>query len=149
MRRATYIYFIAPVGGGRIKIGVSTQPIQRLMNLSYWSPVPLEILATVSGTIRDEGHIHYLFKDAWSHHEWFNPCAAIWALIADIRQLGRLPDYAVSTGPVENIRTALGIRIYKPSQIRTPEWRKRHGDMMRRAWAKKRASASAPQASAA
>lgn len=142
MSAATFVYFIAPIGGGRIKIGCSASPVKRLGELAAWSPTPLEILATAPGSLRDEAQIHNLVKESWSHKEWFNPSAEIWRIISDIKQLGHLPDYAIATGPVRNFRGP----IKKPSNVRTPEWRAAHGEMIRRGWELRRKRLAAESA---
>lgn len=42
-----YVYFLQPVGGGRIKIGCSEIPKSRLKIYMDWAPVDLELLAAV------------------------------------------------------------------------------------------------------
>lgn len=88
---ATFIYFIAPIGGGHIKIGCSYEPINRLDTLMSWSPYRLEILATARGTTRDERAIHGAFIQHWSHSEWFRSAPEIYALINEIRSTGEIP----------------------------------------------------------
>jgi hypothetical protein len=73
MSKQRYVYFIRPVGmPGLVKIGFSNNPAKRLDNMLCWSPIPLEIAATIPGDIKLEGRIHGLFKDCHSHREWFN-----------------------------------------------------------------------------
>ena len=52
--RSPVIYFIAPVNGGAIKIGVTRRPEQRFAAIQAYNPSPLEVLATVAGSNRDE-----------------------------------------------------------------------------------------------
>lgn len=85
------IYFAAPVGGGRIKIGFSQWPGRRVVLLSRYSPVKLEVLAAVEGHARQERALHYHFRDSHSHAEWFDPCPALLALIATVKCTGQLP----------------------------------------------------------
>lgn len=85
------IYFMAPVGGGPIKIGCSDLPPRRLEELQFWSPYRLEILASAPGDTKDERRIHTHFVEAWSHREWFNATPEIYALINEIRASGVLP----------------------------------------------------------
>lgn len=88
----TFVYFIAPKIGGPIKIGVSVEPIERLTSLMAWAPYKLEILATAPGTWHDEQTIHRIFKEHWSHSEWFRPHPDIYALINDVRASGQIPE---------------------------------------------------------
>jgi hypothetical protein len=81
-----YIYFVKPVGmDGPIKIGCSRAPIERIDNLSRWSPFPLEIIATVRGDLKLERNIHDCFIDKYSHHEWFLPTPELLAGIEAIK----------------------------------------------------------------
>lgn len=67
-----YVYFIRPVGmPDLVKIGFSNNPAKRLDNMLCWSPIPLELVATIPGDIKLEGRIHGLFKGCHSHREWF------------------------------------------------------------------------------
>lgn len=76
------VYFIRPVDmDGPIKIGCSAIPKNRLDALMPWSPLPLEIAATVEGDFRLERRIHGLFAANHSHREWFRATAALSELI--------------------------------------------------------------------
>ncbi len=67
-----YVYFMKPIGfDGPIKIGCSGWPRQRLLDLSAWSPFPLEILGQVPGSRADEYFLHCCFSDIHLHFEWF------------------------------------------------------------------------------
>jgi len=92
MTRLTYIYFIAPIGGGPIKIGCSESPPRRLENLMAWSPYPLEILASAPGNLSDERAVHFAFLKHWAQREWFRAVPEIYALINEIRATGILPE---------------------------------------------------------
>lgn len=73
MRGGGKVYFIKPVGkDGPIKIGCSRDPSTRLDNLMDWSPWPLEIIGTISGTTQDESFLHKCFAEYHSHREWFH-----------------------------------------------------------------------------
>lgn len=66
------IYFMKPVGmDGPIKIGCSKWPDHRILNISAWSPVPLEMMAVAEGNHTLERHLHRQFQR--SHREWFHP----------------------------------------------------------------------------
>lgn len=83
--KATYVYFIRPVGlHGPTKIGCSNSPERRVVELAQWSPLPLEIVATIPGDGSLECAFHTLFREHHSHHEWFREspdiCAAIDAI---------------------------------------------------------------------
>lgn len=80
-----YVYFIKPIGmDGPIKIGCSGAPKNRLLSLSYWSPFPLEILATAPGGGNEECLLHRCFSDHHTHHEWFHSSPGLRCLIERI-----------------------------------------------------------------
>jgi hypothetical protein len=64
------VYF---VGGdvGAIKIGLARNPHRRIKGLQCGSPIPLKILATVSGGRRLEMAYHRRFAVHRLHGEWF------------------------------------------------------------------------------
>ena len=66
------VYFVRPVGmDGPIKIGCSADPDGRLKVLSAWSPFPLELIGSVPGDFKEEGHIHRRFSNLHTRKEWF------------------------------------------------------------------------------
>lgn len=78
-----FVYFIRPVGmEGPVKIGYSAKPQKRLMELSVWSPFPLEIAAIVPGNSFLEHALHQKFSAQHSHREWFSPSEELTNLIA-------------------------------------------------------------------
>lgn len=69
-----YVYFMrAAIPNSPIKIGHSWMPEKRLMELTLWSPYPLEIILTIPGDAALERNIHSCFADCHSHSEWFKP----------------------------------------------------------------------------
>lgn len=85
-----FVYFLAPIEGGAIKIGCSYLPIERLRTMLCWSPVPLEILATAPGTQADERFLHSRFAADRIHSEWFRPSARLLDMIDRIKASGQL-----------------------------------------------------------
>lgn len=86
-----YIYFIKPVDqAGPIKIGTSVSPQLRLHEMGAWSPLPLEIIGVVEGTIADEFFLHRCFADCHSHREWFNQTVKLTATIEAILSAGTI-----------------------------------------------------------
>lgn len=68
-----FVYFLRPIGKeGPIKIGCSYEPKDRLSGYMAWSPVPLEIVATIPGNYTVESRFHAKFEHLHSHFEWFN-----------------------------------------------------------------------------
>jgi hypothetical protein len=80
------VYFMRPVGeAGPVKIGFSTTPESRLAAYMPWSPLPLEIAASLPGGRGLEGRFHARFSAQHLHHEWFAASADLTATIAAIR----------------------------------------------------------------
>jgi hypothetical protein len=95
-RGKPFVYFIRPVGmRGPVKIGYSTLPERRLMELSVWSPFPLEVACRIPGSNSTELAFHTLFRAFHSHNEWFHPAPEIDATIDAINagsfELATLP----------------------------------------------------------
>lgn len=79
------VYFIKPVGvDGPIKIGVTDSPMRRLGQINGWSPVPLEIAATVDGDGEIEERFHSAFIEHHDRLEWFRGHADILNVIERI-----------------------------------------------------------------
>lgn len=68
------VYFIQPVDGGLVKIGVSNSPESRLSNLQCGSPVELRIVKTIPDVPRSlERKLHEKFAQHRRRGEWFDP----------------------------------------------------------------------------
>jgi hypothetical protein len=91
------VYFVKPVGqDGPIKIGHSASVEKRLRELGKWSPVPLELIATISPTPIDtrwgpffdgldlERRFHRRYAEHRLHFEWF---AAHPQLLSDLEAI--------------------------------------------------------------
>lgn len=80
------VYFMRPVGmDGPIKIGCSSWPKDRLIELSRWSWCPLEIITHGEGPHLLERAIHKLFAAQRLHMEWFTPCPEMLAGIERVK----------------------------------------------------------------
>lgn len=81
---ARAVYFIQPVGGGLIKIGVSNSPISRLEALQVGCPVDLKIIGLIPdaepGT---EAALHARFAHARVRGEWFEPVPELLRFIGE------------------------------------------------------------------
>jgi len=98
------VYFIRPVGAdGPVKIGCSDVPDGRLYTLSAWSPVPLEIVASIDGDIDLERRFHAAFKADNTHREWFNASPALLHCLDAIKtgtfDIATLPAPLILRGP--------------------------------------------------
>lgn len=66
-----WIYFIQPVGGGPIKIGLAKDVGNRLGYIrgSHWQEIAL--LGKFRGNGRLEAALHHVFRERALMHEWF------------------------------------------------------------------------------
>lgn len=117
-----YVYFIKPVGeAGPIKVGYSVYPPERLAAFQSWSPVELELIASVAGSLKLEAAIHSHFADYQIRGEWFEPVDALRKLAYQARD-GLAIDHAFDlSGPVRRLNrrkakqnpVALSVGLYK------------------------------------
>lgn len=98
-----HVYFLRPIGAdGPVKIGSSIAPWNRLSIYMAWSPVRLELAATLVGGQHLERRFHAAFAAHHSHHEWFRAApeitSAIEAIKAGTFDPATLPDARCLTG---------------------------------------------------
>lgn len=67
------VYFIQALEGGLIKIGKARDVAGRFRNIQNMCPIPLKILATVSGYHATETELHKMFAHLRAYGEWFHP----------------------------------------------------------------------------
>lgn len=88
------LYFMKPVGlEGPIKIGCSSLPDTRLEFYAGYSPIPLEIVGIVAGTIDDERFLHSRFAHLRSHREWFHSTPELREAVAGLIALGSVAEW--------------------------------------------------------
>lgn len=75
------IYFIQDTETRRIKIGVSTDPAQRLKQLQTAHASELKLIAVMDGSFSDEQALHQLFTR--KRGEWFEPTKDLLAFISE------------------------------------------------------------------
>lgn len=104
--RVPRIYFIKPVGqDGPIKIGFSNFDKARLGAMMSWSPVPLEIIASVPGSLALEKQVHDCFADCHSHREWFRAEPQLLDFIQKVKSGIAIADAVDLSRPVGNVRS--------------------------------------------
>lgn len=108
-----------PVGAeGPVKIGHSEWPRTRLQTYLPWSPVELELAATLPGDRLLEGRFHAKFLADHLRHEWFAASAELTATIEAIRagtfDIETLPAFSVIRcgwkPPPESIEAGVNLR---------------------------------------
>lgn len=80
-----HVYFIQGEGGGLIKIGWATNPAVRLKAMQMVCPVRLVMLLSFPGSGDTERALHKRFANLRAHGEWFEPSAALLAVIEELR----------------------------------------------------------------
>lgn len=65
------LYFIQAIPSRRIKIGYTTNPKIRLMQLASACSESVLVLGTIPGTALDEHRLFEEFDQYRAHHEWF------------------------------------------------------------------------------
>jgi hypothetical protein len=81
-----FVYFLRPVGAqGPVKIGCSSVPLDRLRNQMNWSPLPLELAASLPGGLQLEWAFHAKFLHLHTHSEWFREDPELTATIEAIK----------------------------------------------------------------
>ena len=81
---AQFIYFAGALG--KIKIGCSNKPAERILQVGEWIPFPITLLATMPGGYPLESALHAMFADEWSHGEWFHASARLLELVDRVAQ---------------------------------------------------------------
>jgi hypothetical protein len=89
---------------GPIKIGHSWCPANRLVDLSAWSPWPLQLIGAVSGLGTDERWLHSCFADCHSHREWFHSTPRLRETIDKILKAGSIDAIRHDLKPIGSIR---------------------------------------------
>jgi Meiotically up-regulated gene 113 len=121
--RAGLVYFMKPAGlDGPIKIGFSWCPENRLIELSAWSPWPLEVIGSVKTTSKDERLLHACFADCHSHREWFHSTPRLRETINKILAAGSIDAVRGDLKPIGSIRRP---RIGSPETARRGSYRMR------------------------
>ena len=129
-----FVYFIRPVDmEGPVKIGFSATTQRRLEALAAWSPMPLEIVATIPGSRALEQNLHQCFDDLLIHHEWFQADPRITALISKL-QAGVPIAEAIDLTDRKIPEMSSKARAW----VRNPEARLRCSYNMRLGWAERK-----------
>jgi hypothetical protein len=83
------VYFVRDDTNGRIKIGTSLNPLDRLRELQTGSSFRLRLMAMTGGGRKSERHLHETFADRRIAGEWFDDRdreitrMVLWALSGD------------------------------------------------------------------
>lgn len=80
--REDFVYFIAALEVGRVKIGRSVDPTGRCQGIAGMSPVDVTLLGVVRGGNR-ESELHAMFASDRLHGEWFSLTSRIYTWIEE------------------------------------------------------------------
>lgn len=117
---APLVYFLRPIGAeGPVKIGSSRDPWGRLTTYRSWSPIPLELVATIPGNVHAERGFHAMFADLHSHHEWFHASPRLTAVIEAVRA----GTFDLATLPAERCLT--GLKRKSPESVEAAQHTRR------------------------
>jgi hypothetical protein len=88
--RVRNVYFIQPVGGGLIKIGIAADVAARLALLQTGCPIELRVIGVIPGAkATTETALHHHFAAARVRGEWFEPTPELLAYIAEHAEVPR------------------------------------------------------------
>ncbi|MET9175867.1 GIY-YIG nuclease family protein [Streptomyces misionensis] len=103
------VYVIGSQDSPLVKIGRSTNVLQRLAAIQRMSPLPLVVLRTYPGGSELETALHRHFQDHRTHGEWFaldgDPVKAITAAVEQIKNDRNSSPKASSASPKESAAT--------------------------------------------
>jgi hypothetical protein len=88
------VYFVLckPSGcRGRIKIGWTSHPKLRMSAIQTGCPFPIQLLALVPGSRRQEKHLHEHFADLRFQGEWFDATDELLSFIESAKDTNRVP----------------------------------------------------------
>lgn len=94
-----FVYFIEARDSGRIKIGFSTDPNQRVRGLGTGASEELLVLAVVPGSRATEMRLHNRFLASHSHKEWFHATPDLRAFVEGVRFLLEVQALAPRAAP--------------------------------------------------
>ena len=83
MKHRQSVYFASALD--KIKIGCSSKPQDRILQVGEWIPFPITMLAMMPGTYVLESALHRMFAVEWSHGEWFHASDRLLAFIARVQ----------------------------------------------------------------
>lgn len=84
------IYFIEAGFGGPIKVGFAMNVhnlFRRLAEMQSTNPEELHLLLAMPGDIKQEGRLHYIFRECHIRGEWFNRGKILVGFIKKLRSL--------------------------------------------------------------
>jgi hypothetical protein len=88
--RKSLVYFMQPIDGGPVKIGVTDDLPARMRAIQANSPVLLRALVVLAIRREAEQCLHFLFAEDRLHYEWFTPSQRLMETIAALRNLNRI-----------------------------------------------------------
>lgn len=88
--------YVAQSECGRIKIGTSYNPRERVRTISSYSPTLVRLIATWPGSYGNEAALHKRLEPSRHHCEWFEPTSAVLEFVDEVfgRGVTHVPEFA-------------------------------------------------------
>lgn len=83
-----HVYVVRRADSAEVKIGISTDPLQRLRQLQTSHSEDLELVASFPGDVAEEARLHERFKAHRKRGEWFSEAPEISAWIREVGRNG-------------------------------------------------------------
>ena len=83
-----YVYFIEAHAAGLVKIGYSSNPVDRMKSIQGMSPVKVSLVGFIEGDMQDERDLHSRFAEYHSHGEWFQFNGDVYDYIKEVCNAG-------------------------------------------------------------
>lgn len=96
-------YFAHATGGGAIKMGATSDLINRVKSLGVCIPGGMEVITSVPGHFRRESYIKSALAPWRLQGEWLRICAPVWSVVIEAITTGN-----ISWAPVDEIRSTDG-----------------------------------------
>ena len=104
-----YVYFFRTVGAPFVKIGASEFPEGRMREYAKMCPLPLEMVAQISGWLNEEARFHRHFEHLRLQGEWFREDEELLAVMERV---------AAGTFDMENLTRVDPF----PTYVRSSSW---------------------------
>ncbi|MGY2732826.1 integrase arm-type DNA-binding domain-containing protein [Sphingomonas sp. UYP23] len=87
---ARFVYFVR-ASTGHIKIGLTSNPEHRILDLQTSHAEPLLLLAAIPGGHAPEREVHRMFAGSRDRGEWFSPTPPLEKFVRQVAEAGQWP----------------------------------------------------------
>lgn len=110
------IYFLK--AEQKIKIGYSSNPINRISSIQTATPYKLEVMLIINGDRDKESELHTLFKNFRGPGEWFDYSPEIKDFITNNKKLDRKYEFGFEAGEFSSNEQVKRIRVEHKLSLR-------------------------------